>query len=373
MSVRWQKYRDKKTGEVKEHLIVDVQFEHADGRVERVRKVSPVQSQRGAERYERDLRQSLLVGAYQAEPAKEVPTLSEYWDDFMRRHVRPNNKPSEIAKKESVYKHHLKSAFGSMPLDKIRRVDVEDYKAIKSDDLEPKTINNQLVILSKALSCAIDWEIIEAMPVIKPMAVPEQGFDFLSFEEAETLRDRSTGQAHRAIVTVLNTGLRVGELIALRWQDVALPMRSMSIVNNDWKGEDVTAKNNKVDTLPLNEFAVQALKAHRHLRGPHVFCHDDGRRFTYREIDGLLERECRAVGIRPVRWHVLRHTFASHLVMRGATLKSVQELMRHSDIKTTMRYAHLSPGFTAAAAALLTQPAPQWQTDGKPDPEEKKA
>jgi integrase len=371
MTVRRQKYRDRKTGAVREHWLIDVVFEHPDGRRERVRKVSPVQTRRGAEQYERELRQSLLDGRpAEKEEVKPTPTLAEFWPEFTRRHVEVNNKPSEIAKKRGVYKNHLGPFFGSRRLDEIRPLHIDDYKAAKlnQDELEPKTINNHLVILAKALERAVRWELIKAAPAIDLLPVPKKAFDFLSFEEAEILRERSTGQARAMIWLVLNTGLRIGELLALRWSDVGLRSRTLVVAQSDWNGIEVTPKGGDAEAVPLNDHAVAALQVHRHLRGRYVFCHEDGERLTYREADGLLERECAAAGIRFVRWHALRHTFASHLVMRGATIKAVQELMRHSDIATTMRYAHLSPGFTAAAAQLLTQPAPAWQTDGKPEP-----
>lgn len=70
-----------------------------------------------------------------------------------------------------------------------------------------------------------------------------------------------------------------------------------------------------------------------------------------------LRAACERAGIRLVGWHVLRHTFASHLVMRGAPLEAVQELLGHQDIKMTMRYAHLSPDARRDAVRLLDGPA----------------
>jgi site-specific recombinase XerD len=96
-----------------------------------------------------------------------------------------------------------------------------------------------------------------------------------------------------------------------------------------------------------------ALKSHRHLRGPLVFCDVDGHMLTKGELKSPLVNACRRAGLRHVGWHKLRHSFASHLAMRGAPLKAIQELMGHSTIQMTMRYAHLAPdAFTGDHARL---------------------
>lgn len=71
------------------------------------------------------------------------------------------------------------------------------------------------------------------------------------------------------------------------------------------------------------------------------------------EVKHPLWRACRKAGLRQIGWHVLRHTFASHLVMRGAAMKVVQELLGHATIEMTMRYAHLSPDVPRQAVKLL--------------------
>jgi site-specific recombinase XerD len=107
--------------------------------------------------------------------------------------------------------------------------------------------------------------------------------------------------------------------------------------------------------IPLSPETVQLLKRHRHLRGELVFCARDGRMLVKTECKHPLWRACKRAGLRRIGWHVLRHTFASHLVMRGAVIKAVQELLGHSSITTTMRYAHLSPDARRAAIELLDQ------------------
>jgi site-specific recombinase XerD len=88
-----------------------------------------------------------------------------------------------------------------------------------------------------------------------------------------------------------------------------------------------------------------------------VFCTMDGRMLKYTELPHPLWRSCRKAGLRMIQWHSLRHTFASHLVMRGVPLKAVQELLGHSTIQMTMRYAHLAPQVTRDAVNLLDRPA----------------
>ncbi len=98
-------------------------------------------------------------------------------------------------------------------------------------------------------------------------------------------------------------------------------------------------------------FLVLSRKAF--LKGPLVFCDEGGRMLTKGELRHPLLRACKRAGLREIGWHVLRHTFASHLVMRGAPIVAVQDLMGHSTIQMTMRYAHLAPHMTREAVQLL--------------------
>jgi site-specific recombinase XerD len=89
------------------------------------------------------------------------------------------------------------------------------------------------------------------------------------------------------------------------------------------------------------------------MRGPLVFCTAEGRMFNKNECKHPLWRACKRAGLREIGWHCLRHTFASHLVMRGAAMKVVQELLGHATIEMTNRYSHLSPEVPRHAVKLL--------------------
>jgi integrase len=112
-------------------------------------------------------------------------------------------------------------------------------------------------------------------------------------------------------------------------------------------------KNGRAREIALGDRVLAALKAHRHLRGPLVFCTADGQMFRRNQTYAPLNRAIKRAGLGAFGWHTTRHTFASHLVMRGVPLKAVQELMGHATILMTMRYAHLAPDVARDAVKLL--------------------
>ena len=101
---------------------------------------------------------------------------------------------------------------------------------------------------------------------------------------------------------------------------------------------------------------ASALKAHKHLRGQRVLCHEDGSPLKIEDVRKLVRRAARKAGVSHDGIHILRHAFCSHLAMRGATAKAVQELAGHKDLQTTLRYMHLSPSHLDEAIRLLESP-----------------
>jgi len=99
-----------------------------------------------------------------------------------------------------------------------------------------------------------------------------------------------------------------------------------------------------------------ALKAHKHLRGPRVFYRDDGKTISLKILQKWVMAAQRRAELRATGGvHVLRHTFCSHLAMRGAPARAIQELAGHKDLTTTQRYMHLSPAAIKGAIDLLEQ------------------
>jgi integrase len=356
MSVRRMERRDPKTGTTREFWMVDVVFEHPDGREERIRKVSPVQTRRAAEQYERELRDALLTGRHNQEEVVPAPKLAEFAKDFLTVYATVNNKPSERKAKEIILRKHLVPSFGEMRLDEIDAQAIERFKARQNKTgLSNKTVNNQLTVLGTLLQTAVEWKHINAVPPMRRLPVQRPKFDFLTFEEADRLVQAAAKEPawNAMIVVALHTGLRLGELLALQWDDCDLVTGTMVVRRSNWQGHIGPPKSGKDRTLPLNTLAVGALKRHRHLKGMWVWCNNEGNFLNKDDLRLALRRIRKRAGLRHFDWHVLRHSFASHLAMRGVPLKAVQELMGHASIEMTMRYAHLSPDVRKDAVNVL--------------------
>jgi integrase len=196
---------------------------------------------------------------------------------------------------------------------------------------------------------------VSAIHAVEKLRLEPTSFDFLDFAEADRLLAAALAEPEwwTMVLVALRTGLRRGELMALRWDDVDLVAGRLVVRHSTTRDEEGSPKSGRNREIPLSPETVAALKAHRHLRAELVFCRHDGRPWRDHHLRPPLRRACKRAGLRVVGWHVLRHSFASHLVMRGVALKAVQELLGHSTIEMTMRYAHLSPDVRREAVALL--------------------
>ncbi|MCP3163311.1 tyrosine-type recombinase/integrase [Myxococcus qinghaiensis] len=387
MSVRLRKWTTKE-GKSEEAWQVDFVFQHADGRKQRVVKFSPVQTRRGADAYERELRNALLSGTFGKDKCggESAITLADYTPRFLT-YSENNNKHSSVDSKQQILRDHILPFFGTMALASIGPAEIEDFKALmrkkksaahtwkesaskrairKRQNVEPKplslkTINNVLAVLHKLLTLAEEQRAIRQAPRVKLFGkLPKPPFDFLSFEEAEQVLAVAEPEWRPALLVAIKAGLRQGELIGLQWSDLDLQRSTLHVRRTIWRGVEGLPKGGRERAVELPASVVDALKAHRHLRGRYVFCQEDGQPLTKGKMRAPLDRVLQAGGITReegrIGWHDLRHTYGSHLAMRGVPLKVIQELMGHATIEMTMRYAHLSPDTRREAVAVLDRP-----------------
>jgi integrase len=288
---------------------------------------------------------------------REVPTLADFEPRFVA-FSENNNKPSTVYAKRWLLRCHILPALGKTRLDAIGPPQIEDYKSAKvKEGLARKSINNHLACLGKMLHLAEEWGVIEHAPKVRLFRVEQGPVRFLTFGETPRFLAAVPEGWRTFALVALKTGLRVGELLALKWDDLDLAAGRLIVRRTLWKGHEQSPKGGRSREVPLSNDAVAALKAHRHLRGPYVFCDDAGGRLTHSMVKDVVPAACkRAALAQRLTTHDLRHTFASHLVMRGVALKAVQELLGHATIEMTMRYAHLSPDVKRDAVQLLDAP-----------------
>ncbi len=178
----------------------------------------------------------------------------------------------------------------------------------------------------------------------------------------------STG--HLVLVLLAGSGgLRRGEIIALKWTDLDIPRRALSVDRAMWRKHEESPKGGRGRPLPMTVELAAALIAHRHLRGERVLYSEKGRIMSNRSIRNWLAQAQRRAGLEANGGiHMLRHTFCSHLAIAGVPAKAIQELAGHADLKTTQRYMHLAPGNRSDAIdALARYHAHYPNSDLRPD------
>ena len=350
---------------------VDLRVTLPDESEHRLRLKAPLGSKSAAQRWGEERERHWyhrLTHPQLVKEQKNVPTLRQFAPRFVDGHARANRqKPSGIAAKEMVLRVHLLPALGHKRLDAIKTEHVQRLK----QDLEvksPKTVNNVLSVLSILLKKAVEWDVIERMPcMVKLLPVPKGSTDFYDFGEFEQLVEAARlldARTHLIILLGGEAGLRCGEMIALEWSEVDLVNRQLTVSRSDWNGLVTTPKGGRPRYVPMTRRLAAALNEHRHLRSTRVLCQDDAEAFTRQIVQTRARRAAKRAGVlhgSPKGTggcvHILRHTFCSHLAMRGAPARAIQELAGHKDLSMTQRYMHLSPAALDAAIRLLEQPA----------------
>jgi integrase len=306
-------------------------------------------------------------------------TLGSFIDDQYTDWLKANTKTGKML---SI---RLKSSFSSFmdtPLTEINAWSIEKWRAERMKaGMSASTTNRNITVLRGLFSRALEWGIVLEHPLasIKMLQEPSGKARWLSDDEEDRLRktldareerDRAGRESANAwresrnyelmpdmrgkefvdhlkpmVLLSINTGLRRGELLNLRWGAVDLENAILTV-------HDETAKSGRTRHIPLNDEALFTLKAWREQSAEElVFPGVDGNPIV--EIKTAWGKVLKDAEINNFRWHDMRHHFASRLVMAGVDLNTVRELLGHSDLKMTLRYAHLAPEHKAAAVQKL--------------------
>ena len=269
---------------------------------------------------------------------------------------------------------HLREEFGSMLLSQITTQRIAEFRAAKKATTKtdkdgkvvarwtPSTINRMLALLRKTLNDCATWGYLKAAPKVKLLPVPEQDFDYLQRDEIERLLGWTAENADGEFAlyaAAVYTGARMGELYGLRWSDVNIDGGRITL-RRSYDRE--YTKSKRIRRVPINRQLSIILREWRG-RCPLdelVFPRDDGTmRIRERPPAGFNEHlagaRCHAI-----TFHDLRHTAASHMVMAGMHLRTVQNILGHSTIQVTERYAHLATDFMSTDVDRLSLDIGRW-------------
>ncbi|SRR5216684_1458067 len=338
-------------------LEVDLRVRLADGTQHRERVKSPVPSRSGARRWGEE--RALYLAVHGPAAKVEAPRLREFATRWITEYAKANQlKPSTIDTYENIRLPHILPVLGDLRLDEVDAAAIQRLKVAMAE-LNPTTVNGVLNLLSGMLRTAVEWGELRAMPPrIGKLKVDKAApFEFYGFEDFERLVDGAAkcGGDHLAMVLLGGeAGLRRGELLALEQTDVNHQAGQLTIQRSEWEGEVTVPKGGRTRRVPMTARLSAAMQAVRHLRGPRVFYQPDGKTVDAYVVRCWMQQAQTRAGL-PLTCgvHLLRHTFCSHLAMKGAPARSIMELAGHSDLSTTLRYMHLSPASPDQAIRLL--------------------
>jgi integrase len=318
-------------------------------------------------------------------PIKEAKTFGQFIDEDYTPWVTTHRKAaaSTLARIRKNFAEHW-----NKPLTDVTGWIIEKWRQQRLSHLtkpaKPATVNRDLNALKAALAKAVEWEFLELHPlakvklskidtgaVVRYLGPGERADLFAALDQREQAKkaERVRGNLWRhergyaempdlddqafvdhlkpTVIVSLNTGLRQGELLSLKWGDIDLQGKSLTV-------HGANAKSGRTRHLPLNSEALTALAQWRQQspeKQQFVFPGPGGNRLV--DVKTAWARLLTDAKIGNFRWHDMRHDFASRLVMAGVDLNTVRELLGHADLKMTIRYAHLAPQHKADAVEKL--------------------
>jgi excisionase family DNA binding protein len=276
-------------------------------------------------------------------------TFSEMADLYLEKYSKVNKKSWKTS--DWVYLRRLKPYFSKYELSKITPEMIEEYKSLRlSTGIKKCSVNREVSCLRKIFNVAIAWGYAKSNPVsiVKLYSEKENIRErFLAEDEEQRLLAIAPPHIKHMILVALNTGMRKGEIFNLKWQNVDFDRKQISIKES---------KSGKERKIPINSVLFSLLHALRsqNENSEYVFANPTTDK-PYTDIKRAFSTACTKADIKDLRFHDLRHTFATRLVRRGVDLIIIKELMGHASIVTTQRYLHSQADVKSRAVEALTE------------------
>ncbi|MFA5038418.1 MAG: site-specific integrase [Candidatus Omnitrophota bacterium] len=297
---------------------------------------------------------------------KELPktTLAELIEIYLRLHSKAAKRSWKSDERRSRI---LLKFFGNRPLREITPFLVTEFKEKRTKEIvtvreidgkqiprfvSVATVNRELALLKHMFTKAIEWGKAQDNPVKRVKLFKENNaiVRYLERDQLNKLIENASDHLRPILIVALNTGMRKGEILSLKWRDLDFK-NNLIFIRQSKSGEAATVPMTEPVKKVLGDMLLRGRMERKHPESPYVFCNDAGK--PYGEIRKSFFTACKKSGIKDFRFHDCRHHYASHLVMRGESLYTVQNLLRHKKPDMTMRYAHLSQDHLHHAASKL--------------------
>lgn len=289
----------------------------------------------------------------------------EVWFDYWISEIKGNNiRRSTIDGLKQKFNSHIKPYIGHMILSEIKPIHCQSILNKMSSSHRTSTINEVRACMHNFFESAVDNEIIYRNPVTK--SVKRNGLEskekrVLSIEEQRIFLETAKAySAYNQFSFILQTGIRVGELSALKWEDIDFRKGTMSICRNGryitpnakWEFGKTKSKSGE-RKIPLTQEAIKILENQREKQAKMNIYHMDfrdlvftgrnGRPIIKSEYNDMIRRICKSANINIFSIHTLRHTFATRCIEAGMKPKTLQSILGHANIRTTMDlYVHVT-------------------------------
>ena len=309
---------------------------YADGR--RIRKA--VGSRKDAENAQTAVKADILRGEYKFKKDRKIR-----FENFSKDYLEYAKINKKSWKRDELCLKTFIPFFGNMLLSKITPLHIEKYKRMRLDEVKPGTVNRELACLKHIFTIAEKFRKFEDKNPVKEVRFLQERqyvMKVLDREEIKWLISSAADHLKPILIMALNTGMRKGEILNLKWNDVDFISHFIHIKES---------KSNIMRKIPMNSIVAATLKG---IKRENDFVFPSTKTKEPRtNIFYSFKMACSKASIKDLRFHDLRHTAATLMITGGVDLVTVSQILGHSDIKMTMRYAHPTPENKRRAVDVL--------------------
>ncbi len=293
-----------------------------------------------AERYKARQRQNGIL----ADETKKI-TL----EFMMNKYVKVSEANNKCPEKAKIYRRYILDFFGkSKDINKIKPSDIEKFKLYYLEEGRSKaTVNRYVAGLKRAYNILIADELIFYNPCHKVKMFEEDNrrYRYLSREEWEILKKYLNPVALNIVTVALQTGFRKQNVLQLRWEQIDFNLRTIELLKSENKGK-------KKIITPMTQTLYELLKSLNPKSSGYVFINPDTGK-PYTDIKKSFKNALDKAGIKDFKFHDLRRTVGTWLLSGGVDIRTVQNILAHSEVRTTERYLSLTPEQNKKAMDVL--------------------